>query len=299
MQSLRSLIISPSALLAFEAAGRHMSFTLAARELNVTQSAVSHAVRQLEGALGQALFTRRHRRIELTETGERFFNDVSIGLMHIRRSAEAIRRQRDVDHVTLSASTAFASWWMVPRLASFRAALPDIDLRLQTTDKDVDLQTEGISLGIRRGLGAWDGYESALLAPEKVYPVCSPDYLESVGGTSDTAALRGLRLIHLEEPFRPCPNWVDWFAGQGVEYVDRGEGLRLNDYALVIQAVMEGQGVALGWHHITSYLIDRGQLVRPLDATLETDCGYYVVWWRDAALSQEALWVRDWLLEAA
>jgi DNA-binding transcriptional LysR family regulator len=299
MESFRSIVASPAALLAFEAAGRHMSFTAAARELNVSQSAVSHAVRQLEESLGQSLFLRRHRRIELTETGERFFNDVSIGLMHIRRSAEAIRRQRDVDHVTLSASTAFASWWMVPRLASFRAALPDIDLRLQTTDKDVHLRAEGISLGIRRGRGEWDEYDCALLAPEIVYPVCSPDYRASAGPLAEPSALPGLKLIHLEEPFRPCPTWVDWFAGQGIEYVDRGEGLRLNDYALVIQAVMEGQGVALGWHHITRHLIDRGQMLQPFQATLETDCGYYVVWPRGYALSEQAERVRNWLLAAA
>lgn len=299
MQNLRSIIVSPSALLAFEAAGRHMSFTAAARELNVSQSAVSHAVRQLENALGQSLFLRRHRRIELTETGERFHNDVSIGLMHIRRSAETIRRQRDVDHVTLSASTAFASWWMVPRLAAFRAALPEIDLRLQTTDKDVDLAAEGISLGVRRGLGDWDEYDSELLAPEAVYPVCSADYGASIGRLTDGGGLRGLKLIHLEEPFRPCPNWADWFAGEGIDYVDRGEGLRLNDYALVIQAVMEGQGVALGWHHITGRLIDRGQLVRPVGKTLETGCGYYLVWPRGYALSAQAQSVRDWLLAAA
>lgn len=299
MQSLRSLIASPAALLAFEAAGRHMSFTAAARELNVSQSAVSHAVRQLEAALGQALFLRRHRRIELTETGERFFNDVSIGLMHIRRSAETIRRQRDVEHVTLSASTAFASWWMVPRLASFRAVLPEIDLRLQTTDKDVDLHAEGISLGIRRGLGDWEEYDSALLSPEQVYPVCSPQYLTSVGPLAEPRQLSALELIHLEEPFRPCPNWADWFAGHGVEYADRGEGLRLNDYALVIQAVMEGQGIALGWHHITEYLIGRRQLVRAVGSTLETGYGYYVVWPRGQTLSSQAENVRDWLLAAA
>jgi len=299
MQSLRGLIASPAALLAFEAAGRHMSFTAAARELNVSQSAVSHAVRQLEAALGRSLFLRRHRRIELTETGERFFNDVSIGLMHIRRSAETIRRQGDVDHVTLSASTAFASWWMVPRLASFRSVLPEIYLRLQTTDRDVNLHAEGISLGIRRGLGDWDEYDSALLAPEAVYPVCSPDYQDSNGPLEDASALRRLKLVHLEEPFRPCPNWADWFAGHGIDYADRGEGLRLNDYALVIQAVMEGQGVALGWHHITEYLIGRGQLVRPVGATLETGYGYYVVWPRGSLLSPQAGSVRDWLLTTA
>jgi len=299
MQNLRNLIASPSALFAFEAAGRHMSFTRAARELNVSQAAISYSVKQLETALGQALFIRRHRRVALTEAGERFFHDVAIGLAHIRRSAEDIRRERADNHVTLSASTAFASLWMLPRLAVFRAEHPDIDFRLQTTDKDIDLAAEGIAFGTRRGTGDWAEYDSALLAGEEIHAVCAPAYLSSVAAPGQAADLTGLKLIHLDEPFRPAPSWADWFAGQGVAYDDKGDGLRLNDYALVVQAALEGEGVALGWRHLTDHLIARGQLVRPVAESLRTAFGYYVIWPRGVALAGDAAIACDWLRRQA
>ncbi|MGE0716867.1 MAG: LysR substrate-binding domain-containing protein [Alphaproteobacteria bacterium] len=293
MQSLRRLIPSPGALLAFEAAARLGSFTAAGRELNVTQAAVSFAVKNLEAALGVALFVRHHKRIELTESGERFYHDVAIGLGHIRRSAEQIRR-RD-RHVTLSISTGFATYWMMPRLAGFRAANPDIDLRCHTSDKDLDLAAERLDLGIYRGDGAWPEYDCTLLAPEEIYPVCSPDYRRGARVQS-LAALARLDLIHLEEAFRPRPTWSDWLAAEGMAWRDDGKGLRLNDYALVLQAALEGEGVALGWHHLVEDAVRRGRLVRPVANRQVTGLGSHVVWPRRRGLSPTAARVRDWLL---
>jgi DNA-binding transcriptional LysR family regulator len=298
MQSLRSMIQSPSALFAFEAAARHLSFTRAAEELNVTQAAVSYAVRQLETALDVVLFHRRHRRITLTEAGERFYNDVSIGLAHIRRSAEAITRARRDRHVTLSVSTAFAAYWMVPRLAEFRAVHPEIDIRLQTTDKDLDLAAEGTSLGVRRGSGEWPGYEAMFLAPEAIVPVASPAHLARTGPVSEPADLLGRSLIHLEEPFRVRPTWTDWFAGHGLAWTDRGEGLRLNDYALVLQAAIAGEGVALGWRHLVERLIAQGFLVEALDAPYSEVKGFYLIWPADRPVTPETEQVRDWIAAA-
>ena len=296
MQSLRTLIQSPSALFAFEAAARHMSFTRAAAELNVTQAAVSYAVRQLETALEVSLFHRHHRRIELTEAGERFYNDVSIGLTHIRRSADAISRLRHDRHVTLSVSTAFAAYWMVPRLADFRATYPDIEIRLQTTDKDIDLMTEGTSLGVRRGSGTWPGYDSAWLADEAIIPVASPAYLASRPPITTGEDLLGHDLIHLDEPFRQRPTWTDWLASVDVSYRDVDDGLRLNDYSLVIQAALAGQGVALGWMHIVERLVSQRLLQVPLDAPYREVDGFYLIWPAGRTLTDEAETVRDWLL---
>lgn len=299
MQSLRSMIQSPSALFAFEAAARHLSFTRAAEELNVTQAAISYAVRQLETALDVVLFHRRHRRIALTEAGERFYNDVSIGLAHIRRSAEAITRARRDRHVTLSVSTAFAAYWMVPRLAEFRAAHPEIDIRLQTTDKDLDLAAEGTSLGVRRGSGDWPGYEAMFLAPEAIVPVASPAHLARTGLVSEPADLFSRSLIHLEEPFRLRPTWTDWFAGHGLAWTDRGEGLRLNDYALVLQAAVAGEGIALGWRHLVERLIAQGFLEVALEAPISEVGGFYLIWPTDRPSTPEAEQVRNWMVASA
>jgi DNA-binding transcriptional LysR family regulator len=295
MQSLRSLIASPSGLFAFEAAARLRSFTAAGRELNVTQAAISFAVKQLEEALGVALFLRHHKKIELTDVGERFFHDVALGLNVIRRSAEELNRQRRDGHVTLSVSTGFATYWMMPRLGAFRAAHPAIELRLLTSDKDVDLLAEGIDLGIRRGDGKWPDCGAALLAPEEIYPVCSPGYRPKQRGLAPSA-LVGLELIHLEEPFRPRPTWTDWLRENGHDWHDAGAGLRLNDYALVLQAAVEGEGLALGWHHLVSGPVLRGRLIRPSPATLVTGLGIWVTWPKRTPLTPAALAVRDWLI---
>jgi len=295
MQNLRSLIASPSGLFAFEAAARLRSFTAAGRELNVTQAAISFAVKQLEEALGVALFLRHHKKIELTDVGERFFHDVAIGLNHIRRSAEEMNRQRRDRHVTLSVSTGFATYWMMPRLGEFRAAHPSIELRLLTSDRDVDLLAEGIDLGIRRGDGNWPDCGVDLLAPEEIYPVCSPHYRPKMRSI-DLQTLVELDLIHLEEPFRPRPTWADWLREKGLVWHDAGAGLRLNDYALVLQAALEGEGVALGWHHLVIDAVRRGRLVNPTRTSLASGMGIWVAWPKRTPLSPAALAVRDWLL---
>lgn len=298
MDSLRRLIPSANALLAFESAARLGSFTRAAEEMGVTQAAVSYSIRQLEEALGVKLFLRRHRRVELTESGERFFDDVSLGLSHIRRSAEEIRRSRDDQHVTLSLSTAFASYWMVPRLSAFRQAHPEIDLRLQTTDKDVDLAAEGISLGLRRGrAGNWPGCAEAYFAEERIYAICAPRYLQEAGPFESLEELAQAKLIHLEEPFRPRPGWPQWFSALGYPFQDRGEGLRLNDAALVIQAAFEGQGVALGWHHLVDDLMQRGLLERAHRSEWSAGEKFYLIWPAGLLDKPQVRAVHDWLLE--
>src|SRR5262245_27686163 len=176
MQSLRHLLPSAGALIVFEAAARLKSFTAAGRELGMSQAAVSYAIKGLEKQLGVGLFQRLHREIRLTDAGSRFFADVTLGLSHIRKSAEELRAQ--AGHVTLSASSAFASFWMVPRLQKFRDDLPGIDLRIQTADRDLDLVAEGIPLGIRGGSAEdWPDYELLPIAQEGVRAGAAASYI--------------------------------------------------------------------------------------------------------------------------
>ncbi len=294
MRKLYDRIQSPAALFAFEAAARHLSFTHAAAELNVSQPAVSHSVRRLEEALGTKLFLRKHRAIELTETGERFYNDVSFGLTQIWRSAERIALERDGRPVTLSTSSAFANYWVVPRLSKFRANNPDIDIRVQVTDKDIELAQETDTIAIRRGDGHWPGYEGFLLSPERIYSVASPGYLETIEPPHSLENLAHCTLIHLDEPFRPRPSWSDWFAQHGVTFKDTGGGLRFNDYALVLQAAMAGEGIAMGWAHITERLIAQ-KLLTNVAQEFYTYAGFWVVWPGAASFSPQATRVLDWL----
>lgn len=297
MESLRSLLPSINSLVVFEAAGRLSSFTAAARELHMTQAAVSYAVNRLEAHLGAALFLREHRRVRLSEAGARFHADVSIGLSHIQRSARDLRAVATGGHVTLSCSTAFAAFWMVPRMARLRADLPHVDLRIQTSDRDLDLVGEGIPLAVRGGDPAdWPQYHAAPLAPEEIYPVCGSGYLAGRDRPENAADLLRHRLIHLEEPFRTAAVWRNWFESVGIDGRAVPKGLRINDYVLVVQSVIAGQGVALGWRHLVGGMVDSGVLVRLTDHVLTTGMNFHVIWPRDAALSRAAGEVRDWLL---
>ncbi len=299
MHKLYKYVHSPAALLAFEAAARLSSFTKAAEALNVTQPAISQSIKKVECALGVALFERRNRGVQLTETGERFYTDISYGLMHILRSAESIAIKLSSQHVTLSCSTAFAHYWMVPRLADFRQKHPGIEIRVQTTDRDIEFSQENISLAVRRGSGEFPGFHAVQLAQERLYPVASPGYLGSHGNPENATALLDHALIHLEEPFRLRPGWADWFEAQGIVYHDTGGGLRLNDYALVIEAAIAGEGVASGWHHIVEKLVAQGVLVKLMDSPYEVGQGFYVVWPKRSILSPQSEILLSWLQGAA
>ncbi|MEM6973280.1 MAG: LysR substrate-binding domain-containing protein [Pseudomonadota bacterium] len=299
MRKLLRQVGSLHHLAVFEAAARHGSFTRAAAALNVSQPAVSQAVRQLERDVGVALFQRRHRSITLTDAGALLLHDVAEGFSRLEATLDHLGRLAVTRHVALSVSTAFANHWMVPRLGDFHARHPGIDLRLQTTDKELDLAQEGIALGMRRGDGRWAGYEAGLVAHERLIAVASPGWLAAHGPVADPVALTAMPLIHLEEPFRPRPTWADWFAGFGIGWRDRGGGLRLNDYALVLQAAMAGEGVAMGYTHVVDRLMAQG-LLAPLGPwAWESGVGHWLIWSDRTPLSESAETVRDWLLAEA
>ena len=297
MKELRRLIHSPHHLFVFEVCGRLMSFTRAAAELGVSQPAVSLAIRQLEQALGQALFLREHRAIRLTEAGERLFIEVSISFERILKTLHQITPLSTPALVTLSISTAFANYWIMPRLTRLHQALPGIDLRLQVVDRDLDLEHENVSLGIRRGRGNWPGYHTATIAREELLAVASPAYLAAQGVPRSLEDLEHHQFVHLEEPFRPRPQWRDWFEAFKLEYVDRGDGLRLNDYALVIQAAMAGEGIALGWRHVVDPLIKSRLLVPVVPQSWITGEEFHLIWSDKSTLTESACQVRDWIIE--
>ena len=299
MQNFWNKMPQPRQLLIFEAAARRGSFTLAADELAMQQPSVSAAIKQLEQELGIILFYRSHRKVSLTMAGERLYAGVSVGFAGMKTAINAVQDMVRQDHVTLSSSSAFSYYWMMPRMNMLRAQHPDIDLRLQNSDRDPNLEIENISLGIRIGNGDWPGYECAKLADEVLYPVASPLVMNSAKNLRSIPNLAHERLIHLEEPVRERPTWADWFGHHGVPQIDLRSGLRLNDYALVLQAAVSGEGFAIGWHHVVQNLLDRGVLAAREEWRWETGRGIYLVWSRDQPLSPQAVAVRDWMVAIA
>ena len=299
MQRPWDMLSSPRHLVVFEAAARLGSFTRAAEALNVQQPAVSASIRQLEESLGVALFARGHRKVTLTLAGERLFAETARAFDQLAYAAEAIRQGARGAYVTLNASTAFNNYWLMPRLAALQARHPGIDLRLQSSDREPDIDAENISLAVRRGTGDWPGCDSAPIAREVIFPVASPRVMAAAVNLTGIPGLLHQRLIHLEEPIRERPRWRDWFAQFGVRGATPRGGLRLNDYALVLQAAMAGEGFAFGWQHVTRRLIGQGLLAAREGWSWETGQGFHLVWSARRPLSPQALSVRDWILAEA
>ncbi len=297
MQNMWTHLSSPRHLMVFEAAARLGSFTRAAQELNVQQPSISASIKQLETSLDVQLFYRSHRSISLTNAGERLFADVTRAFELLEQSSTTIRQSVSNDHVTVSASSAFNNYWMLPRLSEFQKIYPNIDLRLQTSDREPDLTVEPISLAIRLGTGNWVGCDSHLIAEELIYPVAAPRVMAAAIQLRNITGLLHQRLIHLEEPIRERPSWAQWFGAFGItEQPPRG-GLRLNDYALVLQAAMAGEGFAFGWDHVVQPLVQKGLLAARPEWEWKTGKGFYLVWAKDNALLPQAKLVRDWFIE--
>lgn len=299
MQKFEQRVGSAHNLVVFEAAARHASFSKAASELSVTQPAVSQAVRRLESAIGVALFRRLHRAIQLTDAGEKLYAEVSEAFRRISFTAFQLGRAAGEDHVTILASTAFANWWLVPRLSEFHRLHPTIDLRIVTVDKDIEIDVPTNTLAVRRGEGLWAGHTSHLISPEILSACASPGLFAANAQPRSLQALARMPLIHLDEPHRIRPGWQDFFSANGFKWRDTGAGLRLNDYSLVVQAAMAGEGVAMAWHHICDRLIESGLLQRAGTWSWTTGAGFYLVVDEAARLTPKAVLTMDWILQAA
>lgn len=255
-----------------------MSFTAAAEELCLTQSAVSRQIRSLEENLGLPLFLRKHRAIELTSEGHHLFVAVSRGLDEIGRCVESLRAATEAPQITFAASVAFSYYWLMPRLGRFAERCPDIDLRILATDQKVDLRRQDADIAVLYGEGGWEGVEIRRLFGERVYPVCSPAYLLDHPDIRSPEDLLDQTLLHLDGGGNnwAAVDWRVWLARQGIMELPARRGIRLNSYPMVLQGAEAGRGVALGWSYITDAMLADGQLVRPFEHSLETACSYFI-----------------------
>jgi putative choline sulfate-utilization transcription factor len=265
-------------LVYFEAAVRHLSFTAAAQELGTSQPAVSQRIGLLEEDLGVPLFKREHRGVSLTADGAQLFSAVRDSLAGIGDAAAKIRARRSRQVLTVATDFGFAAYWLMPRLAALQALVPNLDVRIVTTQNPFDIRGEPVDIAIAFGTGQWPGCSAQRLFPEIVLPVCSPRFLAHHGLTGNAAELLHLPLLHLEstEPQRWL-GWDSWFALQGLHSTGESRDLTLNNYPLVIQAATAGQGVALGWVPLVDELVRSGQLVPACQPPSRTGNGYFLV----------------------
>lgn len=278
------------ALRAFEAAARLSSFTDAAAELGVTQSAVSHSIREMEARLSISLFRRDGRRLELTDAGKRYAPFVREALAKLRAGELAVtdpaRRSRVL---TVSVSPSFAAKWLGPRIGEFAARHDDLDLRVSATAQHVDFTDDAIDLAIRHGNGDWPALFSIRLCTEMWLPVCAPGLARRRLAPRDLAKLP---LIH----HRDDAGWRRWFEARGLDASGKEpRGVTFSDMSLAIDAAVAGQGVALARSALAARDLVAGRLVCPSPVREPAEFAYWIVRPKDRTRGRKIIRFTEWL----
>jgi DNA-binding transcriptional LysR family regulator len=287
-------------LAAFDAAARHLSFTKAAGERFLTQSAISRQIAALEADLGVPLFRRRHRALDLTEDGRRLADAVAAALAGVREAVGAIRAPRRREVLALTTTPGLASLWLIPRLADFVAAHPGIDVRIDATHELRALAGEGFDLAIRYGRPAALGGEP--LFEESVQPLCAPALLKRAGLPLKTPAdLRHHTL--LQSSTAPGPGmpteWQSWLTAVGAGDVEPAALLSFNHYDAAVAAAVAGQGVVLGRRPLVDRLLRQRALVAPFKGETASARGYALVVAAAASRKPAVQALSAWLLAQA
>ncbi|MFL5309480.1 MAG: transcriptional regulator GcvA [Myxococcales bacterium] len=280
---------SLNALRAFEAAARHLSLTLAGRELHVTQSAVSHQVQNLEDELGVELFRRLPRSLRLTPAGETLAAAAREAFGRIEEAARAVDRRPA--RLCVSVLPSFAARWLLPRLKRFRGTWPRLELRIHASREPCDFARDGVDVAIRYGRGGFRGLRSEELFSEEIFPVCSPRTARSLRSPAD---LRRHVLLH-DEVRAAHGGWAEWLRAAGAAGIDAHRGTIFSDAHLMLQAAADGQGVALARSALAAGDLAVGRLVRPFECAVAARYRYYLVYPPAHAQRPEVRAFRDFL----
>ena len=282
-------------LRAFEAAARHLNFTRAAEELNVTQAAISHQIKGLEERLGQPLFRRLNRRLLLTDAGQTLLPPMSQAFGII---AEAVGRVEGDDSsgiVTVSTLDSVATNWLVPRMGRFRGRHPDIDLRIAIEDELVDFSQGGVDVALRYGFGKYPGLHVVPLMTEDLFPVCAPSLFEKGPPLKAPADLCHYTLFCDDM----IEGWPEWFMAAGISGDDMTHGPPFSHSNLVLRSAIAGEGVALARSRLVADELAVGRLIKPFDLSVTSKWAYYVVSTQASAGRPKIRAFREWLLEEA
>ncbi len=299
MDKVRSQLPPMTTLAAFEASARLRSFTRASEELFITQAAVSRQIRILEQYLGVKLFDRTHRRIELTEAGQRFQHSVSVALDLLANSAGSIRVENTPHDLTLGADLSMAHLWLMPRFHEFQAQFPEISVNIIASDSEGDCLKSGVDMALLYGDGNWPGFDATLLVSEEIFPVCAPEYLQNNPPILAPRDFLDHTLLDLRGDRWDWVDWHQWLTKKKIPFSEDMRSLGFNNLPLLIQAACAGQGIALGWDRLLDRQLGNGELVQPLKVSLKTGRGYFLVKRSGVKLTQEATVLERWVLQTS
>jgi LysR family transcriptional regulator, glycine cleavage system transcriptional activator len=280
-------------LRAFEAAARHLSFTRAADELFVTQAAVSHQIKSLEEFLGVTLFIRRNRALLLTDEGQSYWPKIRDIFEILSSATEQLKAQRASGSLTVSVVPTFATVWLVPRLSHFSELHPEIEVRLKASDESVDFVREDIDVAIYYDTGDYPGLHSSTLLNERLTPLCSPQFLEGSKQLISPNDLQNHTLLHDGN----TNDWRRWLKFAGVKGVNLNSGPVFSHTAMVQQAAIYGQGIAMGHSVLSKADVLAGRLVQPFELMMESDFSYDIVCPLESAQRPKIKAFTEWLLE--
>ncbi|MET4601877.1 LysR family glycine cleavage system transcriptional activator [Bradyrhizobium sp. JR4.1] len=288
---------SLNGLRAFEAAARHLSFTLAASELNVTQTAISHQIRRLEEELGIRLFVRQNRALALTAEARDYLPGVRAAFNDLRLATDRLLRKDDDKVLTVSTLASLAAKWLLPRLTDFQEHHPGIDVRITTSTSLVDFQRDNVDAAIRYGRGQWPGLRADWLMADELFPVCSPSLLRGDKPLRCPEDLKSHMLLHTSNA--NSDDWRLWLTAAGLPAdIARQPGITFDMIFMTVQAAIDGIGVAMGR---TSYVQDdiaKGRLVVPFKIALPADAGFYLVAPEGRREAPKLAAFRDWMIAA-
>ena len=281
------------ALRVFEVAARNESFAIAAEELFITASAVSHQIKSLEEYLGVKLFERTKRQVQLTATGERYLQSIKESLNGIELATQWITAQPNAGVVSVNVAPNFLIRWLLPRLRSFQSLYPDIELQLSASNELVDLYENKVDMSIIFGHGDWHDIEIELLSRVFLVPVCTQQVIDDAQPLNTPGDLRHYSLIHV---VKRLYEWPEWLQQRGVDYSGFSRGIQLSSSQLATAAALQGVGIALADRQLSAPEIESGKLIRPFDSALDTRRAFYLAHSKSRVMTEGMRSFASWVM---
>ena len=283
------------ALMCFESAARHLSMKKAAEELCVTSSAVSQQITKLEDIIGVRLFIRSVRSLELTDEARIYLRAIRPAFSQIAEATRRLMNEGKPNKITISCTSGFAIQWLLPRLSGFEKENPGVEVQISTTNRQVDLLSEGIEFAVRHGIGHYPGLEAECLLNDCLRPVCSPRLISLEHPLSSALDITRYTLLHDEHRM----DWAVWFNAVGFSGVDTNNGPVFVDSNGVLEAALAGKGIALLRSSLVREELKSCSLINPMRTPVDSPIAYFLVYDESAILQPVSRRFRDWIIATA
>ncbi|RDL43213.1 transcriptional regulator [Marinomonas piezotolerans] len=283
-----------NSLKCFESAARHGSFNKAARELNVTPSAISHQIKGLEEFLDLELFRRTKRKVVLTEAGEKYLGPIKQMFQLLEQATADLHTAQHAGSLHLAVAPSFLTRWLMPRMERFQQRYPDIELEISSSMGLIDFSIGKVDMAVYFGAGDWDDVEMYYLRPIRLAPVCSPKMIKPSNPINEPEDMRFYPLLHVS---KRSDEWTDWLVQNGLDPKVFRRGLMFSSGSLTAGAASQGLGIALSDVSLIGPELESGQLKVLFDKQLDTNRSFYLVYEKDRAITPAMTAFKEWIIE--